>query len=241
MKHNILITSLSVIIILVTIVVWLVFPAYIPSDYIVVGVVIGFFILIIIVLFKSRSVKTYTSDNKINIEIAKQLTRAEQELFFYKHVKDMSGIEFEKYTSLILRFQGYMVHPTYGNSIDYGTDLIAVKPDKHGKNVKIAVQCKQYQSNVSNQVVSVIDSSRKIYQCDSAWVITTSKYTRNAILTANTCDVKLIDGELLKYMKESILKKSPKIIKEGKEVKPSLKPIKEGSALDKLIRRQKST
>ena len=240
MKRNILIISLSVIIIIGTIIAWFMFPEYISSD-IVMGIVVGFFIVIIIVLFKSRSVKTYTSDSKINIEIAKQLTRAEQELFFYKHVKDMSGIEFEKYTSIILRFQGYIIYPTYGNSMDYGTDLIAVKPGKHGKNIKIAIQCKQYQSNVSNQVVSVIDSSRKIYQCDSAWVITTSKYTRNAILTANTCDVKLIDGELLKYMKESILKKSPKIIKEGKEVKPSLKPIKEGSALDKLIRRQKST
>lgn len=240
MKSGTIIISLCVLIIVGTIGVWFMFPSYIPSDYIAIGAIVVSVIIISIILIKSRSVKAYTTDNKIHTEIAKQLTRTEQELFFYKHVKDMSGIEFEKYTSIILRFLGYAVYPTYGNSMDYGTDLIAVKSDKQGKKKKTAIQCKQYQSNVSNQVVSIIDSSRKIYQCDSAWVITTSKYTRNAILTANTCGVKLIDGELLKYMKKSILAKSPKLIPEGKEIKPTLIPIKEGSALDKLIKRQKT-
>jgi restriction system protein len=81
-------------------------------------------------------------------------------------------------------------------SKDFGADLILVTGDK-----RIAVQAKRYKGNVGNRAVQMILGAKRYYDCDEAWIVSNSFYTKAAIQMAVKTDVRLYDRNgLLQFM-----------------------------------------
>lgn len=122
----------------------------------------------------------------------------------YAHAKaadldKLSGVEFEHFLAGLFKENGYYVELTSSTG-DYGADLILSK-----EGIRIAVQAKRYVGSVGVQAVQEALSGMTYYKCNSAWVITTGKYTQNAIQLAKQSDVKLLKrvdiGNLMKSNK----------------------------------------
>lgn len=96
---------------------------------------------------------------------------------------------FERHVAEFYRRLGCTVtltQPTH----DQGADLIAEKPCE-----RLAVQCKQWSTPVGNSAVQEVLGARAFYGCTGAAVVTTSRYTPDAVALAQRADVQLIDGE----------------------------------------------
>lgn len=101
-------------------------------------------------------------------------------------LKKLNGIEFEDYLYNLFEHHNYKVETT-PTSGDYGADLILIK-----NNLRIAVQAKCYTGSVGISTVQEALSGMAYYHCDSAWVVTTGKYTTNAINLATRSNVHLL-------------------------------------------------
>lgn len=112
-------------------------------------------------------------------------------------LNQLSGTEFEEYLAGLFRQHGYQVQltPTSG---DYGADLLLTKNEQ-----RIAVQAKCYSgSTVGVSAVQEALSGMAYYRCQSAWVVSTSNYTPNAVELARKSNVRLFDStELGKWIK----------------------------------------
>ena len=110
-------------------------------------------------------------------------------------VDHMTGRQFELYLEVLFQALGYATEqlPT---SNDFGADLILVIGEK-----RIAVQAKRYKGNVGNRAVQMILGAKKYYDCNEAWIVTNSFYTKAAIQMASKTDVRLYDRNgLLEFM-----------------------------------------
>ncbi|MCL4844758.1 MAG: restriction endonuclease [Bryobacteraceae bacterium] len=72
---------------------------------------------------------------------------------------------------------------------DQGADLIATVGSK-----RIAIQAKDWKSPVGNSAVQEIVAALSLYGCNSAWVVTTSKFTESARVLAEANNVGLLEG-----------------------------------------------
>lgn len=113
-------------------------------------------------------------------------------------MNSLDGVEFENYLMGVFKAAGYDVcgTPTTG---DQGADIILTK-----SGVKIAVQAKRFTSNVGNKAVQEVVSARQYYSCNEAWVVTNSKFTKAAMDLAHKCKVRLIDGQELDELVNSL-------------------------------------
>ena len=98
----------------------------------------------------------------------------------------LSGVEFENYLVGLFKYHGYGVETTAVTG-DYGADLILSKDQQ-----RIALQAKCYQGSVGVSAVQQALSGMAYYRCHSAWVVTTGKYTSNAVELAKQSNVRLI-------------------------------------------------
>lgn len=100
-----------------------------------------------------------------------------------REIDRMSGLEFELVCANHLRKLGYKVEETKA-SCDMGADLIIKKGSE-----KIAVQCKRYNSKLSNTCVQEVVASMPIYGATSCMVITNNFFTKNCreVALANGC------------------------------------------------------
>jgi restriction system protein len=107
-------------------------------------------------------------------------------------IDKMGGIEFEIFLEHVLGKMGYSVFRTPPSN-DYGVDLILT-----GKGEKtVAVQAKRTKGSIGNKVIQMVEGGRSYYKCDSALVITTSRFTRNAVKMAKSINVELWDRDRL--------------------------------------------
>lgn len=112
------------------------------------------------------------------------------------------GTEFENLLMKLFEKMSYLVeHP--GHTGDQGGDLILNKAGQ-----RILVQAKCYTNNSGNDSVQQAIAAKKYYDCNQAWVVCSSDFTREAIELAKIHEVKLIGkGELqellLTYLNES--------------------------------------
>ena len=92
-----------------------------------------------------------------------------------------------------------------GQSGDGGVDLIGLKADDL-RTEKIVIQCK-HQDSVAEDVVVQTFGKAHAEDANSAWVITTGNFTKNAKVFANSNKSKivLIDGDKLKELSEKHL------------------------------------
>lgn len=107
-------------------------------------------------------------------------------------IDKMSGIQFEQRLAAYFVNKGYKVQTT-ATSGDHGADLIL----EIGKR-KIAIQAKRYgKQSVGNKAIQEAISGKIMYDCDEAWVITTSTFTKSACELAKKANVRLIDRSKL--------------------------------------------
>lgn len=113
-------------------------------------------------------------------------------------INSLAGVEFENYLMGVFKIAGYDVSGTPATG-DQGADMILAK-----SGVKIAVQAKRFTSNVGNKAVQEVTSARQYYSCKEAWVVTNSKFTKAAMELAHKCNVRLIDGQELSELVNSL-------------------------------------
>ena len=113
--------------------------------------------------------------------------------------KSNAGITFERIICIILKANGFTDIQTTAASGDFGIDIFATVNGK-----KYAIQCKCYQSDVSNKAIQEVFTGMAMYKCDYAAVITNRFFTKSAKETANAIKVILWDRNALINMASKV-------------------------------------
>lgn len=113
----------------------------------------------------------------------------------YHSIDSMEGIEFEKYCAELLRKLGYVEIVRTPGSGDQGVDIVAVKND-----IRYAIQCKRYSSDLGNTPIQEVVAGKAFYHCHVGVVLTNSHFTPSAKKLAEVNGVLLWDREKLYKM-----------------------------------------
>lgn len=109
----------------------------------------------------------------------------------------MSWHEFEMLVGEGFRLQGYQVVETGGGGADGGIDLVLTKPGKNGGE-KFLVQCKQWRAyKVGVDVVRELYGVMAAKGATGGFVVTSGRFTDEAISFASGRNVALVDGPKL--------------------------------------------
>lgn len=109
----------------------------------------------------------------------------------------MSWRQFEMLVGERFRLQGYQVAETGGGGADGGVDLVLTKPGKNGGE-KFLVQCKQWRAyKVGVDVVRELYGVMAAKGATGGFVVTSGRFTDEAISFASGRNVTLIDGPKL--------------------------------------------
>lgn len=109
----------------------------------------------------------------------------------------MSWREFEKLVGEGFRLQGYRVVETGGGGADGGVDLVLTKPGKNGSE-KFLVQCKQWRAyKVGVDIVRELYGVMAAKGATGGFVVTSGRFSDEAISFASGRNVTLIDGPKL--------------------------------------------
>lgn len=103
--------------------------------------------------------------------------------------EDMSGHEYEFYVAEQFENQGFVTQVTKGSG-DHGVDVLAECAD-----IRLAIQCKHYNSAVNNKAVQEVYSAKDIFDCNLAAVVTNNVFTPAAKEAANKLGVYLLHHE----------------------------------------------
>ena len=107
----------------------------------------------------------------------------------------MEGLEFECWCAKLLRQTGYNnVEVTQGSG-DQGVDIIAEKDD-----IRYAIQCKCYSSNLGNGPVQEVCAGKAMYNCQIGVVMTNRYFTKSAQELAKANGTLLWDRDRIIYM-----------------------------------------
>jgi len=109
----------------------------------------------------------------------------------------MSWREFEMLVGEGFRLKGYQVLETGGGGADGGVDLVLTKPDNTGGE-KFLVQCKQWRAfKVGVDVVRELYGVMAARGATGGFVVTSGRFTDDAIGFASGRNVTLVDGPKL--------------------------------------------
>ena len=109
----------------------------------------------------------------------------------------MSWREFEMLVGEGFRMQGYQVVETGGGGADGGIDLVLTRPGKNGGE-KFLVQCKQWRAfKVGVDVVRELYGVMAAKGATGGFVVTSGRFTEDAIRFASGRNVTLVDGPKL--------------------------------------------
>jgi HJR/Mrr/RecB family endonuclease len=103
----------------------------------------------------------------------------------------MEGHEFEAYVCELLEHRGFRVERT-GGSDDRGVDIVAEREE-----LCCAIQVKRHHGLVSRHAVSDAVGGMRHYDCNTAMVITNSRFTAGAVALAESNDCALVDRDML--------------------------------------------
>jgi len=112
----------------------------------------------------------------------------------------LDGISWHEFEMLVgegFRLQGYQVVETGGGGADGGVDLVLTRPGKNGGE-KFLVQCKQWRAfKVGVDVVRELYGVMAARGATGGFVVTSGRFTDDAIGFASGRNVTLIDGPKL--------------------------------------------
>ncbi|MBR3059218.1 MAG: restriction endonuclease [Oscillospiraceae bacterium] len=107
----------------------------------------------------------------------------------------MEGHSFEHWCADLLKWHRYSEIRVTKGSGDQGVDILAIKDGQ-----KYAIQCKRYESKLSNKPIQEIIAGKSFYDCDCAVVMTNSYFTDGAVALADKTGVKLWDRDTIASM-----------------------------------------
>ena len=111
------------------------------------------------------------------------------------NIDAMNGHEFEHFIATLLRQLGYQKVEVTRGSGDQGVDVLAEKDD-----IRYAVQCKCYATDLGNTPVQEINTGKMVYQCHIGVVVTNRYFTQGAWDAAKATGVLLWDRAKLEKM-----------------------------------------
>lgn len=117
------------------------------------------------------------------------LSSAEYEIH---RVDGMEGHEFERWCAELLKRNGFSDVEVTPGSNDQGVDIIAVKDQ-----IRYAIQCKCYSSDLGNTPVQEVNTGKAIYKCQVGAVMTNSHFTAGAKQAAEATGTLLWDRDKL--------------------------------------------
>lgn len=109
-------------------------------------------------------------------------------MYDISHIDVMEGHEFEQFIASLLRKLGYKNVEVTRGSGDQGVDVLAEKDD-----VRYAIQCKCYSSDLGNTPVQEVNTGKVIYHCHVGVVVTNRYFTQGAKDAAKATGVLLWD------------------------------------------------
>lgn len=163
-------------------------------------------VLIVVVVAMAVGLGIYLANKKMKLERAN-----------IHEIDKMSGSSFERYLEQFFKKRGWQVKRTGGQG-DYGADLLL-----SSANRKVVVQAKRWQRNVGYEAIQQAYTSKDVYQCDEAWVITNSGFTEQAIDGARRLGVVLWNRE--KLIEEMANVNAAATLKEEPVPVPSNQPL----------------
>lgn len=116
-----------------------------------------------------------------------------------QELNNISGVDFETYVAKRLKELGFTDVRGTPVTGDQGADLIA---KRNGKT--LVIQIKRYSGPVGNGAIQEVNAAVSYYRGDEGWVITNSTFTPAARALAQKTNVRLIDGQKLAALGESI-------------------------------------
>ncbi len=112
----------------------------------------------------------------------------------------LDGMDWREFEMLVgegFRLQGYQVVETGGGGADGGVDIVLTRPGKNGGE-KFLVQCKQWRAfKVSVGVVRELYGVMAARGATGGFVVTSGRFTGDAIAFASGRNVTLVDGPKL--------------------------------------------
>lgn len=113
-------------------------------------------------------------------------------------IDEMNGPDFEQWCAELLRKIGFSnVEVTQGSG-DQGVDILAEKDE-----IRYAIQCKCYSSDLGNKPIQEVNTGKVIYCCQIGAVITNRFFTHGAIDAAKATGILLWDRNWIqKKLKE---------------------------------------
>lgn len=107
----------------------------------------------------------------------------------------MDGLDFEHWCADLLLKNGFQKAEVTRGSGDQGVDIIAEKDD-----IRYAIQCKRYSSNLGNTPVQEVSAGKTFYNCQIGLVMTNRYFTQSAIELAKSTGTILWDRDKLMSM-----------------------------------------
>lgn len=118
-------------------------------------------------------------------------------------LRELSWLEFERLLAEAFRREGYTVEPGGGSAPDGGVDLRLFQEGR-----LVLVQCKHWKARKVG--VNVVRELRGVVSCEGAnggIVVTSGKFTSEAVDFARTSGIRLVDGEELLLMIRAVQRK----------------------------------
>lgn len=115
-----------------------------------------------------------------------------------QQIDNMDGRQFELWCEALLKQSGFeKVEVTQGSN-DQGVDIIAVRDE-----IRYAIQCKCYSSDLGNTPVQEVHTGKAIYHCHVGVVMTNRYFTAGARQAAEATGTLLWDRNKIKEMLNS--------------------------------------
>ena len=113
----------------------------------------------------------------------------------YDNFDDLDGLEFENWCANLLRNNGFVNVEVTRASGDQGVDVLAEKGE-----IKYAIQCKCYSSDLGNSPIQEVHAGKSMYNCHVGAVMTNRYFTSGAKELAKATGVLLWDRDKLLQM-----------------------------------------
>lgn len=111
------------------------------------------------------------------------------------YIDSMEGHEFERFIAALLCRLGYQKVEVTRGSGDQGVDILAEKDD-----IRYAIQCKCYSTDLGNSPIQEVNTGKAIYHCHVGVVVTNRYFTKGAKDAAIATGVILWDRTKLQAM-----------------------------------------
>ena len=134
-----------------------------------------------------------------DLDIEKALSGEIDNIELDKIDVEMDGYDFENCSANLLLNNGFNNVEVTQYSGDFGVDIIAYKDD-----IKYAIQCKKYSSQVGIKAVQEVIGSKTMNDCHVAVVLTNNFFTSSAKELAKKNNVLLWDRNKLKELIDNL-------------------------------------